>query len=234
MNPVAEKIQKERIRAGLTEKMLARKCSLSESYIRQVEAGKKIISEEAAHKILQALDVEPDVLHQGIHEQQPTSQADKMDHLPKVSSAQHLHEMPVESTDQWSDALAHIIRRFPVEHLINGKITGHKELPVLGKKIDGCPLEKIRFYQVPDSTMQEAGIHTNDHLMVCETEEIINGGFYVIETHGRRIIRKLWKDQKKTISMTKGLPGESPANLNSSQVKIIGRCIKVEHFLIDR
>ena len=55
MNRLAVKIKEARIKAGLTEKQLAKKCGLSVSYIIQIESGKKIVNESVADKILKSL-----------------------------------------------------------------------------------------------------------------------------------------------------------------------------------
>ena len=50
MNRVAQKIKDARLKSGMSEKQLAKKCGLSVSYILQIETGKKIINEKMADK----------------------------------------------------------------------------------------------------------------------------------------------------------------------------------------
>lgn len=233
MNPIAEAIRKARLRSGLSEKVLAKKCGLSETYIKQVESGKKVIQEQAAQRILQVLGEETDVLQQGSQIIRHDEVAQGSEEVPgadaaKKQPAKNVTLQPIEPNDQWHDALAHIIKRFPVESLATGKSVSQKELPVLGKKMDGCPWEKIRFFQVADSQLQSLRIYKDAVVMVCETGEIINGRIYVIEVNGQRMIRKLTKDQQRKILLSTGASGETPTLVTEKQLKLIGRCIKVE------
>jgi transcriptional regulator with XRE-family HTH domain len=228
MNPIAEAIQKGRMQAGMTEKVLAKKCGLSETYIKQVESGKKVINEEAAKKILLVLGTEPEILIQGSSSQQ-SEPAEQPVSVPGRKQPQIQEtRLPLEPNDQWTDALAHIIKRFPVEDLITGNIIGYKALPLLGKNIDGCKWESVRFFQVSDQQMQHMRINLNDIVMVCEAEAITNGKVYVVEIGGKRMIRKLTKMQNNKVAATTGKSGADSELYQPGQLKVIGRCMKVE------
>ncbi|MDW7672491.1 MAG: helix-turn-helix transcriptional regulator [Bacillota bacterium] len=231
MNPIAETLRKERLRAGITEKVLARKCGLTESYVKQVESGKKVVSEQAAEKMLQVLGAESDVLQQGANIQHVAEDDIKPSTGQQTVQKETKTIQPIEPNAQWSDALAHIIKRFPIENLSTGKVAGYKELPLLGKKIDGCPWEKIRFFEVDNSQFQHQRIYRNDVVTVCENTEIVNGRLYVLEIGGKRVICRLTMNQNKTLSVSTGIAGEEPVMMNAAQVKVIGQCVKVEFFI---
>jgi len=231
MNPIAVKIREERLKSGMTEKMLAKKCGLSENYIKQVESGKKVINEQAAQKMLQVLGAETEILQQGSYvegsaEDRSPSPLKKKNREPEGETTHS-----IEPNSQWSGALAHIIKRFPVEDLATGKIIGHKELPLLGKKIDGCPWECLRFFRVKENQLQHLRIYRDDIVTVWEKTDIRNGKLYAVEVNGQRLIRKLSRDQSKKVSISTGAQGESPVILQEAQVKVIGECVKVEFFL---
>ena len=57
MSRLGDTIQKARIKARMTEKALGRKCGLAESFIKDVESGRKIVSDEQAQRILKVLGV---------------------------------------------------------------------------------------------------------------------------------------------------------------------------------
>ncbi|MEN1759059.1 helix-turn-helix domain-containing protein [Anoxynatronum sibiricum] len=233
MNPIAEAIRKARLRAGMTEKMLAKKCGLAENYIKQVESGRKVIQEQAAQRILQVLGEETDVLQQGSHLRRDSGENEddretENNRSTRNQAVKRDASLSIEPNDQWTDALAHIIRRFPVENLATGKIVAQKELPVLGKKIEGVPWERVRFFQVADGQLQSLRIFKDDLVMVCETTEIINGKIHVIEVNGQKMIRKLSKDQQKKILLSTGSSGEVPTAVTEKQLKLIGRCVSVE------
>lgn len=227
MNSVAEKIRAARSKAGISEKALAKKCGLSESYIKQIETGKKVINEQAAQKIFQVLGVDADLLQQGSRilasDVKPTQTTD----LDRKKQRVKQENISIEPNEQWSDALAHIIKQFPVIDLLSGKTIGIKEVPVLGKKIEECQWNKIRFFRVSDNLLAHLRIKSDDIVMVCETEEIINGKLMAFEMNGRCYLRKMWKNKKKLLIST-GLNNEEPVEYDAEKVRVIGQCLKVE------
>ncbi len=230
MNLIAEKIRQARMKAGMNEKMLAKRCGLSESYVKHVESGKKVINEQSAQRMLQVLGVESDILQQGSQTQESAPEESvKKDHTNKREQQPVQHT--IQPNAQWSDALAHIIKRFPVEELETGKVVGQKAVPLLGKKIDGCPWERLRLFRIQDSQLQHLRIMRNDIITVWEKTEVVNGRLYVTEINGRRMIRKLSKQQNKQMAVSTGVPGEKPQIMEINQVKVIGECMKVEFYL---
>jgi len=175
MNRIALKIKEARQKAKMSEKDLAKKCGLSASYIIQIESGKKVINEKAAEKILKALGEKAEIVNQlDVPEEKP--QRVKED-KPKVEKREVFQ--PVEPTEQWSDALANIIKKFPVYEMTSNKVVAHKELPILSKKIDGYHWEKLMFCQVNDNEMESLRIKKNDVAMICMTNEIHNNSIYL-------------------------------------------------------
>ncbi len=229
MNLIAQKINTERTKKGMTEKALAKKCGLSENYIKQVEAGKKVINEQAAQKILNVLDVDTDLLQQGANlsriEEEVTRQ--RTIKTKEIDKEQHY----IEPNQQWSDALAHIIKEFPVEDIVSGKQVGKKTLPMLGKKSEGFAWDSIRFVRVTDNLLQSFRIHQDDIVMIGDTTQIINGKCMLIELNGRRMIRKIWKVNQNTINLSPGVNEHEVETVKADQVKVLGQCIKVEFYL---
>ena len=57
MSRLGDTIRSARLKAKLTEKALGKKCGLAESYIKDVESGRKIVSDDQAQRILKVLGV---------------------------------------------------------------------------------------------------------------------------------------------------------------------------------
>ncbi len=227
MNLIAEKIKNGRIKAGISEKTLAKKCGLSENYIKLIESGKKVINELSAQKIFKVLGVDVDLLQQGANLSRMDVQSKQLNEADKKRVSVKKETVIIEPNDQWSDALAHIIKQFPVIDLLTGKTVATKEIPVLGKNVEGCPWNKTRFYRVADDQLVHLRVKKDDVVMICETEEVINGKLMLIEVEGHRIIRKIWKDNNK-MTISSGAHNEEPARYSVDQVQILGQCVKVE------
>lgn len=225
MNRIALAIKEARLKAKLTEKALAKKCGLTESYIIQVESGKKVINEQAAEKILKVLGQTSDVLLQEPPKEAPAAPPVVKTKVERESIA------PVEPTESWEGALGNLIKKFPITSLSGNKVMGAKELPIIGKKIEGYPWDRISFVMVDNSEAAALRIHQGDVVMVVEVKEIQNQCIYLFQWNNKRMIRQLRKEQNNRIALYTGVKGETPVLVEENQVKIIGKCVKVEFSL---
>ena len=58
MSRLGDTIRAARVKARLSEKALGKKCGLAESYIKDVESGRRIVSDDQAQRILKVLGVD--------------------------------------------------------------------------------------------------------------------------------------------------------------------------------
>jgi len=229
MSRVATKIKEARIKAKMTEKELAKKCGLSASYIIQIECGKKVINEKLAENILNALGEKLEFLNlQDSIEEKEAKQSDEKRETKKKEEF-----YTIEPTDQWSGALANIIKKFPIYEVDTNKIVGYKELAILGKKIEGYNWDKILFVKPSDNTMEALRVKKDDIIMINLSSEIQNNSIYLFEINNKKMIRQLRKESNNKVAIYTGIKGENPAITELSKIKIIGKCVKVE-FNLDK
>ncbi len=227
MNRVAVKIKEARIKSKMTEKQLAKKCGLTENYIMQIESGKKVINEKAAENILNILGEKIEFVCQQamVEEKSPiTKEAKREDKNKEVFQ-------PIQPTEQWADALANIIRKFPIYEVNTNKIVSYKELPILNKKIEGYNWEKILFIQSPNNEMESLRIKKDDIITIYKTNEIHNNSIYLFEMNEKKMIRQLRKESNNKVSISTGTKGTDPIITELNKVKLIGKCVKVEFSL---
>ncbi|MDD2498930.1 MAG: helix-turn-helix domain-containing protein [Desulfitobacteriaceae bacterium] len=218
MNRLAKKINEARIAAGLTEKELAMKCGLSVSYILQVETGKKIINESVAEKILKVLGAK----EKFIDEEKP---AEKLATNNKASKFPK--SIIIEPTNSWADALAGLIKKYPVYDLLSGKTVSFKELPIIHKKIYGYHPDKIMFVKSSNSEMAAFRIEKDDILTVYITKEIQNSGIYLCEMDDRKMIRQIRREDNKLI-LQQYANDSSALIVDIKNIKVIGRIVRNE------
>ncbi len=225
MSTLGDKIKEERLKAKMTEKQLAKKCGLSANYIKDIENNKKIINEKLAEKILaifgnkKGLDAFYNEPQEEVEYKKPIKEEPKEEVYYNV-----------KPNDQWSDALANIIKKFPIYDIKNNKVIGNKELPILNKKIDGIPWEKLLLLKITEIDFENFRIEKDDILWIHQLNEIPSNGIYLIELNGKKIIRKINK-MGKTIELFKGIKGEKGLPVELSKIKLIGKCVKVEYEL---
>ncbi|GAB6085208.1 helix-turn-helix transcriptional regulator [Alkaliphilus crotonatoxidans] len=223
MNRIAMKIKEARQKAKMTEKELAKKCGLSEGYIIQIESGRKVINEKAAENILSKLGERIDFgYEEAFREEVPKKpQADKEPSKPREEF------YPIQPTEQWSDALANIIKKYPVYDIETNKIVGHRNLPVIGKKVEGYHWDRLSFVQAADNSMEALRIKKGDVIMIYTANEIENSSLYFIEMNRKRIIRQLRREANNKVVLSTGA-NEAPVVTELSNIRLIGKCVKVE------
>ncbi len=222
MNRLAEKIKEARLLAGLTEKQLAKKCGLSISYIIQVESGKKIVNESIADKILKSLGTKEEFI----------KEERVIEPTPKNKAALKPQEtITVEPNQTWTDALAGVIKKYPIYDLNTNKIIDYKELPIIGKKIEGHHPDKIMFIKSPNNDMEAIRIKKDDVLTISITNDIQNDCIYLFEMSGKKIVRQLRKEVNKKVKISKHTNDESSITVDMIKVKVLGKVIKSEFFI---
>lgn len=214
MSRVGQKIQDARQRAGIPVKALAKKLGVSESFISDVEAGRKIINEDLIKRVEKVLQVD---LNESIFDEV----AEPVENFKEVELNKNVNK-------QWEDAFSHILKKVPVCDINLKEIFEYKYLPVMDKKIDGFNADKIVYIKVPDDSMRGFRIQKDDRIMIYENPEIINNSISLIEIDGRRCIRQLKRlDANKVlvISHSNDLKTETK---DVKSFNVVGRCIKLE------
>ena len=222
MSTIANKIREERLKAKMTEKQLAKKCGLSANYIKDIESNKKIANEKIAEKILSVFGKESTL---DTFYNEPEKETPLVKVIVKEAPKEVFYN--VEPNPQWGDALANIIKKFPVYDIKNNNIIASKELPILNKKIDGFPWEKLLFLKVSEVDFENFRIEEGDIIWVQLLKDIPSNGMYVIEINGKKVIRRV-KKVGKSMELFKGIKGENGINVEMKKVKIIGKCVRVE------
>ena len=225
MNPIAQKIREARLKANMSEKDLAKKCGVAPSYIIQIESGKKVVNEQTAERILTVFGEKVGFDFSDKITEEETAAATKVV-KKEVAKPQEFYN--VEPTDQWAGALANIIKKFPVHDVATNKMLDQKELPVLGKKVEGVSWEKILYVKASDDELSELRIRKGDTLLVHLNKEVQGRGVYLVEIDQKKLLRVVQKETGNTLAVSKTLKPEHKEILQNNQVKILGKCVRVE------
>lgn len=218
MNRLAIKIKEARVKAGLTEKQLAKKCGLSINYIIQIESGKKIINESIADKILNSLGAKEEF----IKEEKPTEK-------PKAKvKSQPQEEIIVEPNQSWSSALAGVIKKYPIYEQNTNKVVGFKELPIIGKKVEGHKPDKLMFVKCSNDEMDYFRIKKDDVVTILKTADIQNYGVYMLEVKGKKMIRQAVKEANSSVKLQKSTNDTNSVKVKMTDIKVVGTIIKNE------
>ena len=229
MSRLGDTIRAARLKAKMTEKALGKKCGLAESYIKDVESGRKIVSDDQAQRILKVLGA-----------QNPISTELEVAAEPpvKLRPRPRAYILPVEvqnapdakaqaeSNDAWLDALGGVVKRVPVM-APDGVVIDHVLTPIVSGKIEGGAPDKVLYYRCPDDMLRGFRVHAGDLLLVTPASKAEDGALMLVEYQGERMVRKLMKLDGGRIQMQAFDHEFSAVVGNIQTVKVLGRCVKL-------
>ena len=229
MSRLGDTIREARVRAKLTEKALGKKCGLAESYIKDVEAGRKIVSDEQAQRILKALGVKNPVsteLEVAAEPEVKLRPRPRAYVLPVQEQEEAARKAAEESSDAWLDALGGVVRRVPVMSP-DGLVIDHVLTPIVNGKIEGGAPDKVVYYRCPDDMLRGFRVHAGDLLLTVPASKAEDGALMLVEYRGERLVRKLLKLDGGRIQM-QAFDHEFTATVGTiMDVKVLGRCVKL-------
>ena len=229
MSRLGDTIRNARIRANMTEKALGRRCGMAESFIKEVESGRRIVSDDQAQRILKILGVE-----NPISTELETAAEPPMKPRPKprayiLSPEEGKNpdrKSQAESNDAWLDALGGVVKRVPVMGP-DGVVIDHILTPIISGKIEGSPPDKVLYYRCPDDSLRGFRVYAGDLLLTIPTSKAEDDRLMLVEYEGVRMVRKLLKMDGGRIQM-QAFDHEFRAVTGDIQtVKVLGRCVRL-------
>ena len=183
MSRLGDTIRAARLKAGMTPKALGKKCGVAESFINDVEMGRKIVSDDQAQRILKVLGVknpvstELEVAAEPAVELRPRPRPYVMPvqtEPEKKPTKEEIQETQA-ATDAWLDALGGVVKRVPILGS-DGVVIDHRLLPVIGGKIEGGHPDKVVYFRQEDDSMRGFRVYAGDLLLTipCPTPVAIS------------------------------------------------------------
>ena len=190
MSRLGDTIRSARLKAKLTEKALGKKCGLAESFIKEVESGRRIVSDDQAQRILKVLgtanpvSTELEVAAEPPVKLRPKPRAYI---LPVEEQNDPNREAQAESNDAWLDALGGVVKRVPVMDP-EGVVIDHVLTPIISGKIEGGAPDKVLYYRCPDDMLRGFRVHAGDLLLVVPASKAEDDALMLVQYNGQRMV----------------------------------------------
>ena len=233
MSRLGDSIRAARLKAKMTEKALGKKCGLAESVIKEIESGRRIVSDEQAQRILKLLgadspvSTELDVAAEPEVKLRPRPRAYV---LPLSPESPQQESAARESSDAWLDALGGVVKRVPVSDE-QGVVIDHVLTPIIGGKIEGGAPDKVLYYRCPDNALRGFRVYAGDLLLTVPASKAEDDRIMLICYKGQRIVRKLLRLDGNRIQM-QTFDSEFRAEIApSNEVQVLGRCVRLQRTL---
>ena len=229
MSRLGDTIRAARLKAKLSEKALGKKCGLAESFIKDVESGRKIVSDDQAQLILKVLGIKNPVSTELEVASEPPVKLRPRPRayiLPVEEQNAPDRQAQAESNDAWLDALGGVVKRVPVM-AEDGLVIDHVLTPIVQGKIEGGAPDKVLYYRCPDDMLRGFRVYAGDLLLVVPASKAEDDRLMLVEYEGQRMVRKLLKLDGGRIQM-QAFDHEFSAVIGNIQtVKVLGRCVKL-------
>ena len=222
MSRMGLEIARLRKEIGMTQKQLAKLSGVTEGFISEVEAGRKVLNGELITKISKILNKEVDKLElYEVEEKMYKPEPDK--NVVKVI------EKPVQAI--WNDALSGVIMAVPVYNYKMDKILDTKQMPVISNKVEGFPKDKVFYLEISDNEMIGFRISRNDRVLAYSTHEAEADATFFIEYNGKRAVRQIKKLEGDKLLLVSNDGILKTETFPKKDIKILARLIRVEIIL---
>ncbi len=237
MSRLGETIKAARLKAGMTPKALGKKCGVAESFINEVEAGRKILSDEQAQRILKVLGVKNPVSTELEVAAEPPQEL-RPRPRPYVLPVQKTEKEPTReekeetqaATDAWLDALGGVVKRVPIVGP-DGVVIDHRLQPVIGGKIEGGHPDKVVYFRQEDDSLRGFRIYAGDLLLTVPANTPVDDAIMLLQIDGQRVARKVKKqDGGKLLLQSYNYEYEGKV-VELKTVMVLGRCVRLEKTL---
>lgn len=236
MSRLGDLIMLERSRQKLTRKQVARKCGISEGYLKDVEEGRRIIQDDQARRILRtlgtssrneaefSLDEIAATVDLSTLAPKAAAPAPQKPAEPKPAPKPQTHE---EQTGIWLDALSSVLQPVPVMNA--GWIQVARRLvPIQDGKIEGAKPDKVVYFLAPDDSMRAMRIEKGDLVLVVPQTLPVDNAIMLVEYGAHRCLRRIKLLGNSNILLQSGDRELGAESMHISELKLIGKAVRAE------
>ncbi|CDM69699.1 DNA-binding protein [Clostridium bornimense] len=223
MSRIGEKIKNLRNKKGLTQKQLSKKLGVSESFINDIELGRKIINESLMSKLTKVLG--EDLNDLTLSNDTPSEPINKVNTSEFMSQKnKQSKETPINSI--WTDALSSVVKSVPV---YNYELKTLSTIPrvVNNNKIENFNSDKVFYLIIEDTDLSEYRIEKGDKGFLVKIGELENNSLCFIEYKNQRSIKYIKNlGNGKYLLLSKG--GKFSETVDKKNIKPLGKLINIE------
>ncbi|MDO5300039.1 MAG: helix-turn-helix domain-containing protein [Clostridia bacterium] len=238
MSRLGDLILLERTRQKLTRKQVARKCGVSENYLKDVEEGRRIIQDDQARRILKtlgtsqrneaefSLDEIAATVDLGTLAPQTPKPPEKSAEPPKSEPAVK-PQTAEEQSGIWLDALSSVLKPVPVMNA--GWIqVSRRMVPIQDGKIEGAKPDRVVYFLAPDDSMRAMRIEKGDLVLIVPQSLPVDGAIMLVEYGAHRCLRRIKLLGNSNILLQSGDRELGAESVHISDIKLVGRAVRAE------
>lgn len=219
MSRVGENIKNTRISIGMSQKQLAKKLGVAESFINEVESGRKVVNQSLIDRLSKVLGKDINDITMSFEEQvYKEEKTQKYSSEPKKESVK----------DVWSEAFGSVLKSVPVYRYDLGKPVSWKQLPLINNKVEGYAQDKVLYLQIEDDDMIGFRIGSEDLGFAHITHEIENNTICLIDYNNGRAVRQIRKLDNNKLLLISNKGSLRTETVDSKDIKVLAKLDRIE------
>jgi len=225
MSRVGERVKAARSSSNMSQKQLAKKLGVAESFIADVELGRKIMNEGMINRISKVLNVDlNDVNMLATDEDLKRENEVKRASVPPLKGSKSQEE----TKDIWNQAFGSVLKNVPVYDYSLNVVKSTRQLPVHSNKIEGHSADKVFYIEIEDEDMIGYRISKGDIALAYSIKELENNSICLMDYKDKRAVRQVKKldNTKVLIISNSGTVKTETAAIKD--IKPIAKLVKLE------
>ena len=195
MSRVGDNIKKVRETAGMSSKTLAKKMGVSESFLLDVEQGRKVVNEAMIQRFTTILgrnvsELGLDSFESAVFKEEREEERKARVKVETVRPVEKTTQ-PAVKNELWDQAFGSNLKNIPIYTPEFGQPAGQKLYPVEAGKVNGIPAEKAVLVRQINNELTGYGIYRNSLLLGSPVKTLTQDGIYLITVRGQNLIRKV-------------------------------------------
>lgn len=219
MSRVGENIKNTRNSLGMSQKQLAKKLGVAESFINEVETGRKIANQSLIDRLSKVLGKDINDITMSFEEEvYKEEKTQKFSSEPKKESVKEV----------WSEAFGSVLKNVPVYRYSLDKAISWKQLPLINNKVEGYAQDKVLYLEIEDDDMIGFRIGSGDLGFAHITHEIENNTICLIDYNNGRAIRQIRKLDNNKLLLISNRGSLRTETVDSKDIKVLVKLHTIE------
>ncbi len=218
MSRVGDKIKQVREAKAVSQKQLGKKIGVSESFINDIEMGKKVINEKFIEKISKILGEEIEDTSVSFQDVETVEERKPKLERPSAGNVKAV----------WNDAFSSVLKDVAIYKYDLDKAIGIKQMPIISNKVEGYAQDKVLFLEIENDDMLGFRICSGDIAFAHLTHEIENNAITLVDYNGERVLRQIKKLDSNKILLISNRVSFRTDTVQHNDIKVIAKLDRVE------
>lgn len=188
MARVGEELKKSRIDSNMTVKQVAKKLGVSESFVNEVEQGRKVINEKLLKRFSKVFM--KDAASMGLGTLEESVVEEKVERARETVKKETYTAPKTPVNELWNQAFGDNIKNVPVFDYSMKKQLEHRSYVVEDKKVLGYHMDKVFMLKVENDDLKGFRVRTGDYVVGVEAKDFQGTSIMLLEYKGKNILRK--------------------------------------------